>query len=129
MQDTFIKRFDDTITDVSRKLKCVDDTLLHNSSVSDAFWHTYDFLQRCIVSSVTLPPDKFCFCKRSVTFTGYLFDWEEYQPSRDLVSSITDFKMPVQPPLTAVQSWFGFINQVALFIVVAPVMKPFKKLL
>ncbi|KAG0724220.1 Transposon Ty3-I Gag-Pol polyprotein [Chionoecetes opilio] len=77
-QDAFTKRFDDTITDVPRKLKCVDDTLLHDSSVSDAFWHTYNFLQRCMENGVTLRPDKFRFCRRSVTFAGYLLGWEGY---------------------------------------------------
>ncbi|KAG0726007.1 Transposon Ty3-I Gag-Pol polyprotein [Chionoecetes opilio] len=128
-QDAFTKRFDDTITDVPRKLKCVDDTLLHDSSVSDAFWHTYNFLQRCMESGVTLRPDKFRFCRRSVTFAGYLLGWEGYQPSRDLVNSITDFKMPAQPTLTDVRSWFGLVNQVAPFLAVAPVMEPFRELL
>ena len=36
-QDIFTKCFDDTITDMPRKLKCVDDTLLHDCSISDAF--------------------------------------------------------------------------------------------
>ncbi|KAK4324209.1 hypothetical protein Pmani_005211 [Petrolisthes manimaculis] len=36
-QDAFTRRFDDTINDIPRKMKCVDDTLLHNSSVAEAF--------------------------------------------------------------------------------------------
>jgi len=46
-QDAFTKRFDDAITDIPRKLKCVDDTLLYDQNVAEAFWHTYEFLETC----------------------------------------------------------------------------------
>ena len=128
-QDAFTKRFDDVIADIPRKLKCVDDTLLHDDSVSEAFWHTYDFLQRCLDNGVTLRPDKFSFCKRNVTFAGYLLGWEEYKPSHDLIKCITDFSMPPKPSLTDIRSWFGLVNQVAPFLAVAPIMEPFRELL
>ena len=128
-QDAFTKRFDDIIADIPRKLKCIDDTLLHDDSVEEAFWHTYDLLQRCLDNGVTLRPDKFSFCRRSVTFAGYLLDWDMYQPSHDLIRSITEFAMPPNPSLTDVRSWFGLVNQVAPFLAVAPLMEPFRELL
>ena len=73
-QDAFTKRFDDIIADIPRKLKCIDDTLLHDDSVKEAFWHIYDLLQRCLDNGLTLRLDKFSFCRRSVTFAGYLLD-------------------------------------------------------
>jgi len=76
-QDAFTKRLDDIISTVPRKMKCVDDTLLYDGSIAEAFWHTYDFLLKCMENGVTLRPDKFHFCKRSVTFAGYVLDWEE----------------------------------------------------
>ena len=75
-QDAFTKRFDDAIADVPRKLNCVDDTLLHDHSVADAFWHTYQFLSTCATNGITLRPDKFRFCRRTVSFAGYLLGWE-----------------------------------------------------
>ncbi|KAG0710073.1 hypothetical protein GWK47_023548 [Chionoecetes opilio] len=80
-------------------------------------------------SGVTLRPDKFHFCRRSVTFAGYLLGWEGYQPSRDLVKSITDFKMPAQPTLTDVRSWFGLVNQVCALPGGRPCLEPFRGLL
>ena len=73
-QDAFTKRFDDVIASIQRKMKCVNDTLLYNTSVADAFWHCYDLLETCARGGVTLRPDK--FCKRNVEFTGYHLDWE-----------------------------------------------------
>jgi len=123
-QDAFTKCFDDTIIDIPRKLKCVDDTLLYDHNVAEAFWHTYKFLE-----GITLRPDKFRFCKRSVTFAGYVLGWEDYRPSQDLMSSITMFQMPPRPSLTDIRSWFGLVNQVAPFLSVAPLMEPFRELL
>ncbi|XP_045101329.1 uncharacterized protein LOC123498232 [Portunus trituberculatus] len=99
------------MSDVPRKIKCVDDTLLHDESVAEAFWHTYGFLQKCHDNGVTLRPDKFSFCKRNVTFAGYVLGWEDYQPSHDLIKSIADFTMPASPSLTDIRSWFGLVNQ------------------
>lgn len=89
-QETFTKRFDDVIAVVPRKLKCVDDTLLHDHAGVEAFWHTYDFLQMCAENGITLRPDRFHVCKRNATFAGYLLGWEDYQPSQYLLSSITE---------------------------------------
>ncbi|XP_063859146.1 uncharacterized protein LOC135100114 [Scylla paramamosain] len=104
-QDAFTKRLDDVMSDVPRKIKCVDDTLLHDKSVAEAFWHTYGFLQKCRDNGVTLRSDKFSFCKRNVTFAGYLLGWEDYQPSHDLIKSITEFMMPASPSLTDNRLW------------------------
>ncbi|ROT84068.1 hypothetical protein C7M84_022732 [Penaeus vannamei] len=59
----------------------------------------------------------------------YVLDWEEYQPSKDLVRSIMEFTMPTRPTLTDVRAWFGLVNQVAPFLAVAPIMEPFRELL
>lgn len=34
-QDAFTKRLDDVMSDVPRKIKCVDDTLLHDESMTE----------------------------------------------------------------------------------------------
>ncbi|KAK3877390.1 hypothetical protein Pcinc_017902 [Petrolisthes cinctipes] len=109
-QDALTKRFDDIITDTPRKLKCVDDTLLHDRSIVESFWHTYDLLQRCMEDGVTLRPDNFSLCKRSVTFAGYLLGWKEYQPSHDFTRSIMEFTIPSSLSLTDIRSWFGIVN-------------------
>ena len=72
------------------------------------------------MSSVTLWPDKFHFCRRSITFSGYFLGWEGYQPSRNPINSITNFTMPAIFTITALQSWFGLVNQVAPFLLRSP---------
>ena len=112
-----------------RKHKCVDDMLLHDTSVASTFWHCYDLLEMSARGGVTLRPDKFKFCRCSVDFTGYHMDWEQYQPGENLLKSITAFQMPPRPSFTDIRSWFGLVNQVAPFLAVAPLMEPFWELL
>ena len=43
--DAYARRFDDAIIDIPRKLKCIDDALLYDCNVEEAFWHAYEFLE------------------------------------------------------------------------------------
>ena len=54
--DAYTRRFDDTIQDMPRKFKDVDDTLLYDAYVEDAFWHAYEFLGTCAKTGITLKP-------------------------------------------------------------------------
>ncbi|KAK4327848.1 hypothetical protein Pmani_001697 [Petrolisthes manimaculis] len=127
--DAYTKRFDDAVTDLPRKHKCVDDTLLYDSSVEGAFWHTYEFLELCAKKGITLKPEKFSFCKREVEFVDFHLGWEEYRPTEDRLAAIRNFTVPSQPTITNIRSWFGFVNQLAPFLAAAPVMTPFRDLL
>ena len=127
--DAYSKRFDDAIASVERKFKCIDDVLLYDDSVESAFWHTYNFLETCYESGITLNPDKFRFCKREVEFVGYDLGWESYHPTSDRLAAIRDFPMPSEPTITDIRSWHGLVNQLAPFMATAPVMAPFRDLL
>lgn len=76
-----LRRFDDTIQDITTKYKCVDDTLLYDSSVEETFWHAFDLLETCAMKDITLKPEKFQFCRREVDFVGFRLDWDSYMPS------------------------------------------------
>ncbi|KAG0727821.1 hypothetical protein GWK47_033827 [Chionoecetes opilio] len=92
------KAFDDTITDVPGSSSAWTTLYSHGSSVSDAFWHTYHFLQSAW--RAVSPCDLTSFrCRRSVTFAGYTPGLEGYQPSRDLVNRIKPTaSCPPSPP-------------------------------
>ena len=40
--DAYNRRFDDITMDIPRKTKTVDDSLLWDNSIEDAFWHTLE---------------------------------------------------------------------------------------
>ena len=127
--DAYTKRFDDAIKDIPRKYKCIDDTLLYDTSIEEAFWHAYDLLETCARKGITLKPEKFCFCRREVNFVGFQLGWDAYSPTEESLAAIRNFSMPDSPTITDIRSWFGFVNQLAPFLATAPLMEPFRDLL
>ena len=127
--DAYTRRFDDIIEHIPRKMKCVDDVLLHDNSIESSFWHTYNFLETCSQKGITLKPEKFNFCKREVGFVGFHIGWDAYRPTEERLSAIRNFSMPSKPSLTDIRSFFGFVNQLAPFLATAPIMAPFRDLL
>ena len=69
--DAYTLRFDEILVDVPRKLKIVDDCLLHDKTILDSFLHTFHFLQTCADNNVTLSEKKFKFCEKEVDFAGF----------------------------------------------------------
>ena len=127
--DAYTKRYDDIVAGVPRMCKCIDDTLLYDSSIEEAFYHAFDYLHLCGQNGITLNPDKFKFCRREVEFTGYHLGWDGYKPTEDKLSAIRNFPMPEQPTISDIRSWFGLVNQMAPFLAVSPLMQPFRDLL
>lgn len=97
--------------------------------MEQAFWHTYDFLELCAERGIRLNPEKFRFCRREVEFAGYHLSCEGYRRTDDCLAAIREFKMLTQPSITDIRSWYRFVNQVAPFLVTAPIMEPFRGLL
>ena len=127
--DIYTRRYDDIISDVPRKGKIVDDTLLYDSTITEAFHHTFDYLKLCAENGITLNPKKFRFCRREVEFCGYLVGWEGFRPCDEMISAIKNFPMPDEPTITDIRAWFGVVNQLAPFIANAEIMSPFRDLL
>ncbi|KAK3894918.1 hypothetical protein Pcinc_001366 [Petrolisthes cinctipes] len=112
--DAYTRRFDEAIEDIQRKFKCVDDTLLFDNSVEEAFWHTHDFLETCARKGLTLKPEKFkfCrrqfkFCRRQIDFVGFHVGWDAFKPTEERLAAIRNFDMPAEPSLTDIRSWHG----------------------
>ena len=43
--DIYTCRYDEIIKDIECKVKCIDDVLLYDYSMKDAFYHTWVFLE------------------------------------------------------------------------------------
>ena len=65
--DAYTRRYDELIKDVPRKVKIVDDTLLYDSNIEGAFFHT-DFLLHCAKNGIVLNREKFQFFQDTVQF-------------------------------------------------------------
>ena len=78
----------------------MDDVLLYDSSVEQAFWHCWNFLE-------TLSPEKFRFCRREVEFVGFNLGWNSYAPAASKLAAITHFPMPEKPTITDIRFFLG----------------------
>lgn len=127
--DAYCHRYDTIIEDIPRKSKIVDDTILYDFDIEQAFFHVFDYLIRCGENGITLNPEKFEFCQKELSFAGYLIGWESFRPSDEMISAIQSFPMPENPKLTDIRAWFGLVNQLAPFLISTPIMSPFRELL
>ena len=125
--DKYTSRYDSVIQHIPRKLKCVDDTLLYDATIEDAFNHTFDYLYTCATHGIVLNSSKFKFCQDELTFAGFTITPTGIKPSESTVKAIREF--PTPKSTTDVRSWFGLVRQVAYAHSVSDDLAPFRDLL
>ena len=124
--DAYTRRYDEVIKDIARKIKLVDDTLLYDTDIKEAFYHTFDFLTRCAQNGIVLSKDKFQFCKDTIQFGGLQITSSGVSPSESMLNAMLNF--PVPKTITDARSWFGLVNQLAWAYSLSPIMLPFRDL-
>ena len=102
--DAYTSRYSEVLSDILRLHRIVDDTLLHDVSIKESFYHTLNFLNTCGSNGVTLNPKKFKFCRKTVNFAGYTLDWDKFYPAEETISAIANFPMPNQPSLCDIRA-------------------------
>ena len=125
--DAYTRRFDDITIDMPRKARIVDDTILWDSNLESAFWHTLDYIQHCASNGIVFNPGKFVFGQDDVEFGGFTLTRDGIKPTSSMIKAIADFPAPTD--ITGMHSWFGLVNQVAYLFAQAEIMAPFCELL
>ena len=125
--DAYTERYDRIIGDVENKTKCVDDTCLWSSNISDSFFQACNYLTLCSRNGIVFNKEKFVFCNKEVEFAGFVISEDEVKPSPKIMENITNF--PVPKTISDIRGWFGLVNQVAPFFANRRVMEPFRELL
>ena len=125
--DAYTRRYDEIISDVENKTKCVDDTILWANNLSDIFFSTCEFLAKCGNNGITLNPKKFQFGKDEVEFAGFEITSNSIKPCNKFLKAITEF--PTPNDITGIRSWFGLINQVSYSFSITAELQPFRDLL
>ena len=113
--------------DFPRKAKCIDDTILWDNSIEQAFSHTVDYLNVCCSNGITFNPKKFHFACDEIDFAGFTITETGVKPMQEILNAIQEFPKPTN--ITGARSWFGLINQVAYAFAMAEEMLPFRDLL
>ena len=124
--DTYTRCYDEVSKDIPRKVKIVDDTLLYDYSIEDAFFHTWDYLTTCAENGIVISEEKVKFCRDTADFAGLTLSLQGISPSNNILSAINDFPIPTN--ITGARSWFGLVNQVDWAYSVSPIMQPFREL-
>ena len=60
----------DAIEYIPRKIKIIDDTLLYDKNIEDAFFHTWDYLHLCATAGIVINDKKFKFRRDTVESAG-----------------------------------------------------------
>ena len=127
--DGYTRRYDEIVSDVPDKTKCVDDTLLWSDTLEDSFFHTVRWLDICGRNGIILNPgpEKFQFGQDEVEFAGFDVTLDSVRPCRKFLQAILDF--PTPKSITDIRSWYGLVNQASYVFSMTEKMLPFRKLL
>ena len=109
--DGYTKRTDDIIAGFPRKCKCIDDSLLHDPSIEQAFWHVIDFLILCNKNGITFNGEKFIFGAEELDFAGFTVTMDGVKPTKQMIASLEGF--PVPKNRTDLKSFFGLVQFVS----------------
>ena len=123
--DAYTRRYDEITKDVKRKVKIIDDTLLYDATIEEAFYSAWDYLTLCANNGIVLNARKFKFCRDTVDFAGMSITPTGPAPSENILKAIRDFPKPTD--ITGARSWFGLVNQVAWAYAISPIMEPFRE--
>ena len=115
------------ITDIPRKTKCVDDTLLWDRNLESHWWRMINFLELLGKNGIVLNENKFQFAQKDVEFAGFHITEKGIQPLDKFLKAIRDFPTPTR--VTDIRSWFALVHQVAHYNQVTNIMAHFKPLL
>ena len=123
--DGYSRRFDEIVSHVPNKTKCIDDTLLWADDISASFKQAVNWLDLCGRHGITLNPDKFVFAADTVEFAGFEITSDSVRPCQKYLDAIRHFPTPNN--ITDMRSWFGLINQVSYAFAATERMLPFRE--
>ena len=115
--DGYTRRFDEILSDIPEKTKCVDDALLWGNNIEESFFQACHWLETCGNNGITLNPDKFVFAQDCIEFAGFEITPNSVRPCQKCLKDIVDFPTPKN--ITEVSYAFSMTDR----------MLPFRELL
>lgn len=125
--DGYSRRFDEIVSEVPNKTKCIDDTLLWSDDLESSFFQAVDWLDLCGRNGITLNPEKFQFGQDTVSFAGFEITRDSVRPCKKFLDAIQNFPTPQN--IHDIRSWFGLVNQVSYTFASSKSLNPFRHLL
>ena len=125
--DGFNRRLDDITAHVVRMERCVDDSLIHDTTLEEHWWRVIDYLELAGNNGIVINPEKFQFSQPTVDFAGFRISNNSVEPLPKYIDAINQFPTPKN--ITDIQSWFGLVNQVAHYAQLREMLEPFRRFL
>ena len=127
--DAYNARYDEIISEVERKTKCVDDAMIwdDDDDLEEHWWRTLDYLTLVGENGIILTLKKLQFSQKVVNFAGFVVGETTVKPLPKYLDAIKNFQRP--STISEARSWFGLVNQVSRYGKLAEIMYPFKELL
>ena len=127
--DAYNARYDEIISEVERKTKCVDDAMIwdDDDDLEEHWWRTLDYLTLVGENGIILTLKKLQFSQKVVNFAGFVVGETTVKPLPKYLDAIKNFQRP--STISEARSWFGLVNQVSRYGKLAEIMHPFKELL
>ena len=122
--DGYNRRLDDILAHMTRLVRCVDDSLLHDNNLEEHWRRVIEFLEVCGNAGVVLNPDKLQFAQMTVDFAGFRITEDTVEPLPKYLDAIREYPTP-----NNIRSWFGLVNQVSHYAQLRDLMEPFRKFL
>ena len=79
--DGYTSRYDKIVAGFSNFTKCVDDTLLWDNTVEEAFHRTCAYLNLCSENGIIFNKKKFVFSQKQVNFLGFEITEDSVRPA------------------------------------------------
>ena len=89
--DCYTRRYDEIVSDIQNRTKCVDDALLWADTLEESFFQAVQWLDICGRHGITLNPEKFVFGQDTVEFAGFEITLNSVRPCIKYLQAITDF--------------------------------------
>ena len=86
--DAYTRRYDDLISHIPRKVKCIDDVLLWDNNIESSFFRAWDYLTFCAENGIVVSKAKFKFCRDEVEFAGLKITSSGIAPSDKILKAI-----------------------------------------
>ena len=125
--DSLSRHFDEIISDIPDKTKCIDDALLWADTIEGSFFQAVNWLDMCAMNGITLNPEKFAFTQETIEFAGFEITHDHVRPCQKYLTAILNFPRPNN--ITDLHSWFGLINQVSYAFATADRILPLREAL
>ena len=124
--DGYTYRYDEIISDIPRKSKIVDDTVLWDEidEIETHWWRMIDYLHLMGSNGIISNPSKFQFSQQTI---GFSITSDEVKPLAKYLNAIRSFPRPSN--ITDIRAWFGLVNQVSHYNKLIDIMEQFHPLL